>query len=262
MAVDPYAAPKSHVADVPARSPDGEFMPDGQGVAAGNGWSWIAEAWALFKEQRGTFIGIFIIFAVIVIVLSLIPFVGSLILALLTPVLYGGIMIGCDTLRSGGKLEVGHLFAGFRSHTGKLIGVGALTLVAFIGIFVLIMLIFGAGMAGMMMGGGEPSPEQMAAGMAGFMLAILVMLGLSIPIYMAIWFAAPLIMLNDYDVTSALKTSFFACLKNILPFLVWGVVFFVLAILASIPLMLGWLLLGPVLLACVYTSYRDIFYAR
>jgi hypothetical protein len=37
---------------------------------------------------------------------------------------------------------------------------------------------------------------------------------------------------------------------------------FVLAIVASIPLGLGWLLLGPVIIASVYTSYRDIFHSR
>jgi uncharacterized membrane protein len=64
------------------------------------------------------------------------------------------------------------------------------------------------------------------------------------------------------DVAAALKASFFACLKNIVPFLVYGIVGFVLAIVASIPVMLGWLVLGPVFIASVYTAYRDIFYAQ
>jgi uncharacterized membrane protein len=260
MAVDPYAAPKSHVADMPSGADDGDFIPGGQGVSIGNGWNWISDAWALFAGQRATFIGIFLIFAVLVVVLSVIPFLGSLILALITPVLYGGIMLGCDAMRRGDQLEVGHLFAGFRTNTGKLIGVGAVTLAAFVAIFVLIMIIFGAGMAATMMGGGQVRPDEMAAGFAAMMVAVLVMAGLSIPVYMAIWYAAPLIVLNGHDVMPALKSSFFACLKNILPFLVWGIAFFVLAILASIPVMLGWLLLGPVMFASAYTSYRDIFY--
>ncbi len=44
-----------------------------------------------------------------------------------------------------------------------------------------------------------------------------------------------------------------------MPFLVYGVIGLVLAILASIPIMLGWLALGPVFAASVYTSYRDIY---
>jgi uncharacterized membrane protein len=77
---------------------------------------------------------------------------------------------------------------------------------------------------------------------------------------MAILFAVPLIVLTDCDVMSALRTSFFACLKNVLPFLVWSLVILVLAILASIPLMLGWLLLGPISMVSLYVAYRDIFH--
>ena len=99
MAANPYAAPKTHVADIPSARADGKFIAESQGVAAGNGWSWIADAWALTGQQRGTWIGLFIVFAVIVIVLSLVPFLGSLLLALVTPVFYGGIMLGCDAQR-------------------------------------------------------------------------------------------------------------------------------------------------------------------
>jgi uncharacterized membrane protein len=92
------------------------------------------------------------------------------------------------------------------------------------------------------------------------LLAALVIMALSIPLYMAMWFAGPLIVLADSDVLPALKTSFYACLKNILPFLVWSIAVMVLAVLASIPLLLGWLLFGPVMMASIYISYRDIFY--
>jgi uncharacterized membrane protein len=85
-------------------------------------------------------------------------------------------------------------------------------------------------------------------------------MALSIPLAMAMWFAGPLIVLADSDVLPALKTSFYACLKNILPFLVWSIAVMVLAVLASIPLLLGWLLFGPVMMASIYISYRDIFY--
>ena len=92
------------------------------------------------------------------------------------------------------------------------------------------------------------------------LLAVLVMLALSLPLYMAMWFAGPLIVLAQFEIVPALKTSFFACLKNILPFLVWSIAIFFLALFASIPLFLGWLLLGPVLMASIYLGYRDIFH--
>jgi hypothetical protein len=37
-------------------------------------------------------------------------------------------------------------------------------------------------------------------------------------------------------------------------------ILFGFAILASIPFLLGWLVLGPVIGASIYTSYRDIYF--
>lgn len=262
MSTDPYAAPKSHVADAPAPVVGEEnFIAEGRGVPAGNGWGWIPAAWNQIRPHIGTWIALFIVFAVIVIVLSMIPFLGALALYVVSPILIGGVMLGCAEVSRGGSMTVGHLFAGFSNSTGKLVGVGLFTLLAFIGIFLIVMLIFGASMAGAFLGGGmDGNPAAGAAMGAGFLLAMLVVLGLSVPVYMALWFSYPLIVLHDYTVAQALRTSFFACLKNIVPFIVYGVVMFVLAVVASIPLGLGWLLLGPVLLASLYTSYRDVFY--
>jgi len=43
------------------------------------------------------------------------------------------------------------------------------------------------------------------------------------------------------------------------PFLVYGVLYLVAAIVASIPFGLGWILLVPVLMLTMYVSYKDIF---
>jgi uncharacterized membrane protein len=44
-----------------------------------------------------------------------------------------------------------------------------------------------------------------------------------------------------------------------LPLLVFGLVYLVLAVAAVIPLGLGFLVLGPVTVCAVYASYREIF---
>ena len=56
-----------------------------------------------------------------------------------------------------------------------------------------------------------------------------------------------------------MKLSFVGCIRNILPFLLYGVVWIGLAIVATIPFLLGWLVLGPVTVASIYASYCDIF---
>ena len=255
MTTNPYAAPKAAVADE-AIVLNADFVPGGQSRPAGNGWTWIAEGWELFKRQPGLWIGMILLAAVIFIAASLIPIVGPLATTLFGPVFAAGVMVGCNTLDSGGELELGHLFAGFRERTGTLIAVGALYLAATVVVIVVVSLVMGVGMM-TMMGAGDPQ-EVAAMGMT-IVLAVLVMFALLLPAVMAIWLAAPLVVFHEHGAVEAMKGSFAGCLKNILPFLVYSVVLFVFAIAATLPLMLGWLVLGPVFAASVYASYRDIY---
>ena len=256
MSSNPYAAPKAAVADETVII-DGDFVPAGRAVDAGRGWAWIAAAWDLFRRQPGLWIGIVLLLFVIFIGAALIPFVGGLLMTLFGPVFAAGIVVGCKALEEGGELELGHLFAGFRSRTGTLIAVGALYLAASLVIMLVVALSMGVGMAAML---GQGDPAAMAAMGMTMVLAMLVMFALLLPVIMAVWFAAPLVALHDNGPLEAMKASFFGCLKNIVPFLLYGVIMFVLAIVASLPLLLGWLVLGPVLAASIYTAYRDIYF--
>ena len=278
MATDPYTAPRSRVADVPAAG-EGNFDAQGQAVPAGHGWTWIAEGWALFRRQPGTWILLLIVFVIISFLIALIPILGSIASNLLWPVFAGGLILGCRELDHGGELAVGHLFAGFRDHFGKLVVIGILYLVALIVVMLVAFAIAGAGAGFGALMGTQGAP---AVGVRTILLAVLVALALLVPIAMAAWFAPALVALNDLRVGDAIKASFWACLRNIIPFLVYGLIGLGLAILASIPLGLGWLVLGliglkpgilasillglgwiaalSILAASVYAAYRDIFY--
>jgi uncharacterized membrane protein len=253
--VNPYAAPKAAVEDQSVVR-DADFVAGGQSRPIGHGWSWIAEGWELFKRQPGMWIGMVLLLFVIMIAAAFIPFVGGLALSLFGPVFAAGIVIGCKALESGRELELGHLFAGFRERTGTLVAVGALYLAASLVIMLVVGLTMGVGMAAMM---GQADPQAVAAMGMTMVLAMLIMAALLLPVVMMIWFAAPLVVFHEHGAVEAMKASFTGCLKNILPFLWYSVIFVVLAVIASIPLMLGWLALGPVLAASIYTAYRDIY---
>jgi uncharacterized membrane protein len=49
------------------------------------------------------------------------------------------------------------------------------------------------------------------------------------------------------------------CLKNIVPFLLYGVVGLFLIIIATIPLLLGWFIVVPMMIASIYIAYLDIY---
>jgi uncharacterized membrane protein len=249
-----YAPPSAPVEDPHQFSGDeAGFIEGGRSVPAGHGVSWLAEGWRLFKESPLIWIVNVILFLVITVAVQVVPILGGIAGALLAPVLGAGLMIGAHALRNGEALEVGHLFAGFRQNTGALVLVGVLYLVGVIAIVIVAMLLVGVSFVGLMAGG------EQALG-PGLILAVLIAVALAIPLAMAYWFAPALVALNGLPAIEAMKTSFSGCLKNILPFLVYGLVALVAAIVATIPLALGWLVLGPVLAATMYASYRDIFY--
>ena len=229
---------------------------EARSVAAGQGWAWIVSGFELFKKAPGIWIVIMIILFVIVLVLAFIPLLGSIATALLLPVFTGGLMLGCQSLARGGTLEINHLFAGFKTQTGNLVVLGAMALGASIVAMLPMIVIMGAGM---FFGASRGDTGGMAAMGGSFMLAWLVTMALMVLVYMALWFAPALVVFRGAAPVAALKQSFAACLKNVVPFLIYGIVAMVASIIAAIPLGLGLLVLLPVLSASIFTAYQDIF---
>jgi uncharacterized membrane protein len=256
---NPYAAPKAPVADEAVALP-GNFNPGGQARPAGNGFNWIAEGWRLFMKSPGLWIAIVVVLAVIMIVLNFIPFVGPIALAVLTPVFGGGIMLGCRALAEGRELEFNHLFAGFQKpHLPGLATVGAIYFGLALAIGIVVAVITGASLFALMSGTQNPAVTTGALG--GMVLGILIGLALFVPLAMLMWFAPSAVALDGLAPVEALKASWRGCLKNMVPFLLYGVVLFVAAIIASIPIGLGWLVLGPVMAGSIYASYRDVYFS-
>ena len=251
---NPYAAPEAPVEDIAHFAGTGELIEGGRTVPSGNSWQWIVNGYDLFKQSPGVWILILVIAFVIMALLSAVP-VGQLASNLLFPVLIAGMMEGCHAQAQGEHLEVAHLFAGFRDRVGQLVLVGLLYMIGVIAARAVASLIFGVSMFAAVMTGAA------TAGLAPltFALFTLVVLALIIPLQMAIWFAPALVIFHDVPAVDAMKQSFQAGLKNIVPFLVYGLIVIGLGLLASIPFLLGWLVLFPTLVGSIYYSYRDIF---
>lgn len=255
---NPYRPPAAHVEDVvSAAAQAGEFVDGGQTLSAGRGWGWIAGGFGMFKTKPVTWILITIVLFVLFLVMSLVPVLGGLATVVLYPVFAGGIMLGCHAAAHGDELEVGHVFAGFRNRAGNLAVIGLLSIVAWIIVMIPVIAVIGAGAFFGLIGG---DPQAVAAIGPTVVIAWLVMLGLAVPVYMALWFAPALVVLRELPPIEALKQSFRGCLKNILPFLVYGLVAMVLTVLAAIPFGLGLLVMMPVIMASVYVAYGEIFF--
>jgi uncharacterized membrane protein len=76
---------------------------------------------------------------------------------------------------------------------------------------------------------------------------------------MATQFAPMLVIFGKMMPVPAMKTSLRAFLRNIVPLTVYGAMLLPFALLASLPMMLGWLVLMPIVIASMYATYRDLF---
>jgi uncharacterized membrane protein len=228
-------------------------------VASGRGWEWIVEGFRLFRKSPFMWIALTLVLALIWMLMFAVKLIGPLLFNLLSPVFFAGFMVGCRDLEQGNELELGHLFAGFRGHAAPLVTVGGVYLVGMIVIFGAILLTTGGGMLSSALSAKHTDVEMMVAALRSLALALIVAFALYVPLLMAVWFAPLLIVFHGMPAVPAMKLSFEACWRNVMPFTLYGLVILVLWFLASIPLLLGLLVVLPVVLCSIYASYKDVF---
>ena len=226
----------------------------------GMGWTWIVEGWRLFKRAPLMWIIAIVIVLVATIALGIIPLLGFIAAQLLQTVFLGGFMYACLAMERGEAFELEHLFAGFSKRFVPLLVVGGLYLLGWVAILLVIMAFAGAGiLSAFMAGDTELAGAAVLAASGAMAIGGLVALALLVPLMAAYWFAPALVMIHGMGPMAAMKESFFSCFRNFVPFLVYSIIMFVLAIVAVIPVGLGMLVWVPVFIASVYTSYRAIF---
>lgn len=244
----------------PPIDPEITLVLPGRGLAAGAGWGWIAEGWGLFMRAPLMWIVSIVVLIVIAIVVNIVPLIGTLAFQLLQGVFAAGFVVACRSLEKGGEFELEHLFAGFTKHLGSLLVVGLLFLVGWIAIALVFMAFVGLSiLTAVMTGDASTALAALAASAGSMALGVLVVVGLTVPLMAAYWFAPALVMMHGMSPAAAMKESFFACFRNFVPFLLYGLVMTVGAFLAVLPFGLGLLVWFPIAIASTYVAYRQIF---
>ncbi len=232
----------------------------GRSAPAGSGVAWIGAGWKLFMKAPLMWVVAVVILVVLAVVSGLLV-IGTIVFQILSPVFGAGFVVACRALERGGEFELEHLFAGFKApHVGNLLIVGLLFLLG--GIVILLVGALFAGfsvMMGLVTGSTADVTSAVVASTLMMLVAVLVMLALSVPLLAAYWFAPALVVMHGVAPLAAMKESFFACLRNIIPFILYSIVMTVLAVIAMIPLGLGFLVWLPLAIASTYAAYREIF---
>lgn len=260
--------------DVPQPAPAVDPTLDDEGpaaqprrLAAGEGVAWWSESWRIFAAAPAVWLGILVVFVVLSIALMLIPIIGSLVHTVLTPVFAGGLMLGCDALARGRPLTMGHLFGGFRA--GRLapllvlgfIGLAVLVVIAIVMVATVFLTLGASGLGALMDFGsiGQIDVAALLSAGAAIIVVGMVAVVVALLVAMAYWFAPALVVLNRETPVDALRKSFAASWTNFGAFLLYGLLYIGLAIVATIPLGLGWLVLGPMIVGSCYAGWRTIF---
>lgn len=214
---------------------------------------WFKQGWQVFMSNPATWALMGLLFGVMVLVSSMLPFLGGVVLNLLVPLLTAGMLQAVKNTQAGTSIEITDVFAMFKDEPkrNQLLIVGALMLGGGLVAAVLSTLFIG-----------DAIQVDELTGLPSFNLglsALLFMFVVVIFLGMLFTFAPALVIFNGMSAIDAVKGSLQGTLANVLPFVVLVLFYAALAFVASIPFMLGFVVLIPVMMGAVYAAYKDIF---
>lgn len=231
-----------------------------QRLNANQGWQWIKQGFALFMKAPLLWVVLLFICVVTALAISSVPVIGEPLVSLLMPVILAGLMAGCRALSQDEELELAHLFSGFKQHISQLVTLGGISLIGQYLILGLMMAVGGATLVSILLSSQpETDPNVMMQAVTGAGFAVMLGVVLFSLLMMAMQFAPMLVYFRNVPPVEAMKLSLRAFLYNVMPMLVYGITFAVLAILASLPMLLGWVVLLPLVFTSLYASYSGIF---
>ncbi|ERP91250.1 hypothetical protein Q670_12340 [Alcanivorax sp. P2S70] len=258
--MNPYQQPTSDVA-VPPQAAE-LVIGTAQKVSMGDAMSWFGQGKAMLAGNWGVMIGALVVLMLLNVAVQFVPFIGGLAAMFLMTLLYAGLVKMFYRLDNEGSVEFADLFAGFSEKTGPLVILALLQLAVYVGIFIVAMVLlflsigFDVSMLNAMEAGRVPD---VGIGGGAIALAGLIMFLFLMASGCLFYFSIPLVFLGNMGPGEALGLSFKACLTNLLPLILYGIVATVLVMVATIPLFLGLLLAGPLLAGAYYASFKQVF---
>lgn len=242
-------------------------------LPAARGVAWLTEGLQLWRRNPALLTFCSFGYLLMLLVVSVVPFIGQPLASLLMPILSLGVLNTCRAIDKGRKAGPDVLFSGFQQNLQALVTIGGIYLVGTFAVLLLTAVADGGTLLHLMTSGGRVPAEAVTS--PAFTVALVIAIALSTPVMMAYWFAPLLAGWWKISAPKAMFFSFIACLRNWRPFLTYsialtlfavvlpalllavvGAVAPMLATLLSVPLPL---LVIPIMFASFYSNARDIF---
>lgn len=197
------------------------------------GLNWLQGGWSAFRAGGAVLITMMLVSLLAVVVLRFVPLLGALLAPLAGTLLYAGMLKGLRKHAGGGDLSFDDLLSAV-SDQDKAVHLVIIAAVPVAG--ALVASLFGGGFF-------------------GWVFSALVMLCVAALTY----FAVPLVLFRQMEAPQALAMSVRGVVQNLPAVLVYWMVCVLLIGLAVLPLGLGLLVLGPILLGAAYEAYAEIY---
>ncbi|TCV88056.1 hypothetical protein EDC63_10413 [Sulfurirhabdus autotrophica] len=217
--------------------------------------------------------------------LMAVPVIGIVAFFMLWPILQAGLLLGVKDLEEGKPLELKHLLAGFKSTPKPLVAIGGFSLLAAMITIWILTMGWGTEFDALLklMASESSDVEAFKEASSNLIWPSIVGLLIFLPFTTAVWFAPALVIFDKVPPVAAMVLSFKASIRNMWPFLVYGMLYlladlivsYLLGIIIAIFSKLGGpamgqtiatLLVFPVififfvlLVGSIYSGYRDIF---
>ncbi|AZR60268.1 BPSS1780 family membrane protein [Eikenella corrodens] len=271
-----YAPPSTPFEEISRSIEDDGYLGEPQAVGMGRAMGWLRDAWSLFKQRPGKWMGAVLLILLANVVIALIPIVGPLLQPPLMTFLLAGVAYAAQDTEQYGNFSIGDIFStGFRERALSLLGVGLFTFALTLLYGAIVYFVFGSDVL-------QAYLDNVQEGMPNNLKAMNLVFAI---VYLSLTFLTPtLIILQGEKLFRAIGLSLKGFLRNIggafwcslLIFLAFlGVIFsgaVLTGFLASLAPGLGkaaLVLLAVAVLACLpvlfilpYAVYRDLFFER
>ncbi len=233
-----------------------------------HGWLWIRQALNLIVRNPV----LSVVFAAIVgaslLLVMMIPLFGPLLGLLLFPAIVAGYMRACLAMEMHEDARIAHLLAGFKVQSSRLIALGGILMIGVFSIIATIVALGGDPLLQFLKKAQEiTDPDAMRAAMeaagegvtSAFFTGTLLLLALLICLQFA-----PMRVLFDHETPlAAIKSSVVATFRNILPYIAYSLLLYVIVLVIShLPLLIALVLNLTLSMTSLYAAYRDIFAAQ
>lgn len=241
----------------------------------GAGLEWLKQGWYIFLGKSGLWLSCSFILIFLLLIIAIIPIFGIFLVCLCLPIFAVGLFKICAKISRDDNDEIIYtinkpkfldLFAGFHFNSDvdveKNKQLLLLGITFAISIFFVILCALFIVQSGVVIENNTTLHNivNMKLTAGKILLVIFTVCLLSMPILGAIWFAPLLIFVHKKTCLEAIKISFIASLKNIIPAFIFNIFIVILFCLSLLTCGLGFLILIPVLSGAIYASYKDIFF--